>query len=147
MRMSVEPTYQQSLATLAESKPLIAQALTAAERRRVERLSRYLPGMRLQGLAQLFAYLDAALASYRSAADLADLAPLVSRVRSDFETALEATLSGYQGVASDAMRDVMEIEYLLLDFVAESGHSEEWLRANRRTRLRDFSPAALRERL
>jgi hypothetical protein len=74
--------------------------------------------MRLKGLEQLYTYLDAAIESYSLIPKLAVLAFLVRRVRADFETALEATLSGYQGVASDAMRDVMEIEGLLLDFAA-----------------------------
>lgn len=79
--------------------------------------------------------------------DLADLALLVSRVRADFETALEATLSGYQGVAAEAMRDVMEIEGLLLDFSTHPGNAEEWLKADRRMLIGRYGPAAVRDRL
>ena len=53
-------SYQESLAILEESKPLIASALRKADARRADRLAGYLDGMRLRGLEQLYAYLDAA---------------------------------------------------------------------------------------
>ncbi len=103
--------------------------------------------MRFKGLEQLYTYLDAAIESYSSIPKLADLAFLVRRVRADFETALEATLSGYQGVASDAMRDVMEIEGLLLDFAAHPANAKEWLRADRKMLVGKYGPGAVRDRL
>jgi len=103
--------------------------------------------MRLRGLEQLHTYLDAAVESYASLPEIADLAFLINRVRADFETALEATFSGYQGVASDAMRDVMEIEGLLLDFVATPGNAQEWLSSDRRLRMQKYGPAQVRGRL
>ncbi len=60
---------------------------------------------------------------------LSRLAFLVTRSAADFETATEATLSGYLSVAVDAMRDVMEIENLLLDFAVSPAHIDEWLAA------------------
>jgi hypothetical protein len=140
-------TYPQLLAVLGESKPRVAQALRQADARRTERLAGYLGGMRLRGLEQLHTYLDAAAESYASLPKIADLAFLINRVRADFETALEATFSGYQGVASDAMRDVMEIEGLLLDFAATPGNAQEWLSSDRRLRMQKYGPAQVRERL
>src|SRR5439155_7049867 len=96
---------------------------------------------------RLFEYLDAAEHAYQTNPDLTRLAFLVARSAADFETALEATLSGYQGVAADAMRDVMEVEYLLLDFAAHPEHVVQWLSADRQTRLHRFSPATVRQRL
>jgi hypothetical protein len=110
-------------------------------------LRAYLPGQRLAGLEQLLAYLQAVRDAYLADDHLAKLAFLITRAIADFETALEATLSGYQGVAADAMRDVMEIEYLLLDFAAHPEHADEWLTCDRPTRLRKFSPATIRDRL
>jgi hypothetical protein len=141
------PAYQDSLSTLAVSRPLIARSLRLAEERRAQRLAGYLDGMRFAGLEQLRTYLDAAVESFAAVPALADLAFLVSRVRADFETALEATLSGYQGVASDAMRDVMEIEGLLLDFATHPGNAAEWIKADRRMLIRKYGPAAVRDRL
>jgi hypothetical protein len=48
--------------------------------------------------------------AYADTAELAPLAWLIGRVRADFVTAVEATQSGYVGVATDTMRDLMEIE-------------------------------------
>ena len=81
-------------------------------------------------MEQLFTYLDAAAKAYEDIPALARVAFLVERVKADYQTALEATLSGYQGVAADAMRDVMEIECLLLDFAANEGSANEWLDAD-----------------
>lgn len=103
--------------------------------------------MRLRGLEQLHVYLDAAAESYASLPAIADLAFLLNRVRADFQTALEATLSGYQGVATDAMRDAMEIAGLLLDFAATPANAQEWLKADRRLRMQKYGPAHVRDRL
>lgn len=59
----------------------------------------------------------------------------------DCEYGLEATLSGQRGIVADLMRDVSEIELLLLDFSLELDRIVEWLSANRRERLRNSSPA------
>lgn len=104
---------EESLTLLKETRPRVARALMTAQERRTQRLASYLGGARLQGLEQHHEYLDAAEKAYSDSPKLVKLAFLVRRVRADYETALEATLSGYQGVAADAMRDVMEIEALL----------------------------------
>lgn len=146
---SSEPqhSYQHSLASLVESKPRIAQALRQAADRRTERLTGLIDGMRLRGLEQLYAFLEAASKSYASLPRIAELTFLLDRVRGDFQTALEATLSGYQGVAADAMRDVMEIEGLLLDFAATPRNIPEWLQSDRPLRMQKYSPAHVRNRL
>lgn len=128
-------------------RPAIAERLVEAERLREERLRMYLPGKRLEGLEQLYTYLQRLEAAYAEHDELSALTFLIQRARRDFETALEATLSAYQGVAADAMRDVMEIEYLLLDFGINPEHTAEWLGCDRKLRLRKYSPARLRERL
>lgn len=143
----MEPTYNALLDELVKSRPRLARRLKKAEELRAKRLRGYLLGKRLEGLEQLSEYLEKLTEVYRSSEHLAPIAFLVERVRADFDTALEATLSGYQGVAADAMRDVMETEYLLLDFALHDGHLDEWLSCERRVRLRKYSPASLRERL
>jgi hypothetical protein len=139
--------YLELVNALSESQPLLAQDLRVAEERRRQRLSSYLGGMRLPGLEQLQAFLIAATESYKSIRSLERLAFLVERVRVDISTALEATLSGYQGVAADAMRDVMEIEGLLLDFAANPENVDEWLEADRKTLIGKYGPGAVRDRL
>lgn len=141
------PSYVESLAVLADRHPQIAAALRVAEKRRAERLAMYLDGARLQGLEQLYTYLDAAAEAYSDSPMLAPLRFLVDRVSADYVTALEATLSGYQGVAADAMRDVMEVECLLLDFAAHPDNAQEWLHSDEALRRRKYMPVRVRERL
>lgn len=63
------------------------------------------------------------------------------------ETVLEATLGGYFTVAADAMRDVSEIENLLLDFTADPDLLDQWLHADDKILRMKFKPAAVRQRL
>ncbi len=146
MVVSTEP-YAASLSTLEGKHPQIAAALRVAEQRRADRLVTYLDGARLRGLEQLYTYLDAAAKSYSDSPELAPLRFLVDRVRADYETALEATLSGFQGVSADAMRDVMEVECLLLDFAAHPENAQEWLQSDEALRRRKYTPVRVRERL
>lgn len=139
--------YSELLSILQESRPLLGQALILAERRRSERLKGILEGARLRGLEQLFTYLEAAAKAYAETPAIAGVAFLVERVRADYQTALEATLSGYQGVAADSMRDVMEIECLLLDFAASEGNVDEWLNADESLKRSKYRPVKVRERL
>lgn len=139
--------YRDALEGLAATRPRITAKLREAEDRRTERLATYLDGRRLAGLEQLYAYVDRLEAAYEADDALRALSFLIRRAARDFETALEATLSAYQGVAADAMRDVMEIEQLLLDFATHEGHAQEWLECDRPLRLKKYSPAALRKRL
>lgn len=69
------------------------------------------------------------------------------RCIADFETAIENALSGYLSVAMDAMRDVMEIENLLLYFAVDPHHIDRWLQAAARTLRTTYSPAEVRNRL
>jgi hypothetical protein len=70
----------------------------------------------------------------------------VGRARGDFQTALEATLSGFHSVAHDAMRDVMETEFLLREFYHEPKHIGEWLHCTPKQRNEGFRPGLLRQR-
>jgi hypothetical protein len=142
-----EATYASRLADLSEAKPLIAKHLIAGEEARLARLNGYFSGARLKGLEQLYDYLNRAEHFYANTAELAPLSFLVARVRADFETALEAALTGYVAVASDAMRDVMEIEGLLLAFLTDESLVDEWLTCDSRTRRNKFAPVKIRDRL
>jgi hypothetical protein len=104
-------------------------------------------GVRFAGLEELLLKLDEVADAWAADPQLEPIAFLVRRATADFETAIEAGLSGYPTVAADAMRDVMEIELLLLDFYVDPERVRLWLNADRATRLRDFAPGALRRRL
>jgi hypothetical protein len=101
----------------------------------------------LKGIEQLLGYLDLVANAFSGEAALRPLVPLIERSRADFTTALEATLSGYLAVATDAMRDVMEIEYLLLLFAIDHQKLDEWLAATSNELRRNFIPVLIRQRL
>lgn len=142
-----DSSYASTLTKLAELRPRVSGRLVEAEQVRAKRLDTYLSGARLHGLEQLLTYLDTLRGAYAGNDALRSLVFLLDRATADVETALEATLSGYQGVAADAMRDVMEIEYLLLDFATTPGHADRWRAADRKARLREFAPSKVRDRL
>jgi hypothetical protein len=106
-----------------------------------------LDGVRFAGLDQLLLALDRIASAWEEDVELGRCAFLVHRAVADFETAIESALSGYHAVCSDAMRDVMEIELLLLDFSVAPERLGAWLSSDRTTRLRTFSPRSLRERI
>lgn len=139
--------YEQLVAQLAELRPRTAAALGDAEQRRQEQLRTYLGGARLAAVEELLVHLDALATAWEADTALTTLAFLPARLADDFETAVEATLSGYLAVAADAMRDVMEIENLLWDFSSEPPLVEQWLTADARTLRRQFSADAVRKRL
>lgn len=139
--------YDTLLASLAEGQPLLSADLGKANVQRAARLATYLGGARLKGLEQLTRYLLLAEESYSANEATAQFAFLVRRVRADFQTALEAALSGFGAVASDAMRDVMEIEALLLLFAVDSGSGVQWLTCDSKTRRNQFPPVKVRARL
>jgi hypothetical protein len=140
-------SYSASLAGLAERYSRVAQSLAKAESTRRSKLAALLDGARLRGVDELLRHLDAVRAAFTADPVLCDLAPLISRASAEIETALEATLSGYLAVASDAMRDVMEIEMLLLDFSLDPSRISQWLTSTSRDRWSNFRPAKVRERL
>jgi hypothetical protein len=141
---STSVDYRGLLAEMAKTVPRAVHALDESARLRLRTLSERRDGARLAGVNDLLLYLDETARRYAANATLAKIEFLVRRACADFETALEATASGYIGVAADAMRDVLEIEYLLLDFVAEPDHVELWLEGSNRGL---FLPRELRKRL
>jgi hypothetical protein len=67
-------------------------------------------------------------------------------VRADYEMGIEAALSDMRDLVFSAMRDVMEIEYLLIDFTHNPEHIDEWLGMPFGKTMRKYSAAHLRER-
>jgi hypothetical protein len=109
-------------------------------------LRKHFPGSYFAGLEEIYCVLDAIREAYERSEALKDIAFLVKRVRADFESAVDAGLAGFNGVVLDTMRDVMEVEYLLRDFLHDNQQIRRWLNADRATLIKDFGPAALRRR-
>ena len=91
-------------------------------------------------------FLVAAIRWFHHFPDLQSITWLLSRVRADFATALEASLSGYHAVCWETMRDVMEIQLLLEEFALDERIKERWERSDQRDRQRLFSHRELRKR-
>src|SRR5437899_3184157 len=117
--------YEQLLEQVRATAPQVGKALVRAHKNRIRELNRYLnedtlrkhfPGSYFTGLEEVYCVLDAIREAYERSEALKDIAFLVKRVRADFESAVDASLAGFNGVVLDTMRDVMEVEYLLRDF-------------------------------
>jgi hypothetical protein len=131
--------------TLQRRAPRVAAIVAARRSVRERQIGAYAAGARVVGLDQLLGYLEAAEQAFSGGpALMAGTADLIARGRSDFVIALDATLGGLMSVASDAMRDVLEIEMLLLDFALDPDRLDLWLSDTRR---KEFKPVVVRERL
>ncbi|MGH3848510.1 MAG: hypothetical protein ACRDRT_02200 [Pseudonocardiaceae bacterium] len=144
---SASSPYDATLAELATRLPRLAAALQRAEQHRARSATSRMGGARFKGLDELLRHLDELLLAFTANPTLCRLDFLIHRSRADLETATEATLSGYVAVAGDSMRDIMEIEDLLLDFAVNPAHIDEWLTADWKTLLGKFSAARVRARL
>lgn len=145
--MPREPSYRSALESLRTTHPRLGAVLLTADATRAERLTLLSNGQRLRGLEEFVTKLESVASTWVDDERLGRLAFMISRAQADFEIAVEASLSGYPATASDAMRDVLEIEMLLLDFYREPTRAEEWLNATREVRLKHYSPAAVRRRV
>lgn len=134
------------LRALSSSHPRTAAHLSQAQLNRERHLSEYFDGARLRGYEELIDHLEALEGVFQMSRRLRGISRLIRRVRGDFQLALGATLSGFHSVAHDAMRDVMEVEFLLREFHHDPHQIEEWLHATSRKLYKEFRPAILRQR-
>ncbi|MFE1230246.1 hypothetical protein [Streptomyces sp. NPDC058745] len=146
--MTEKTTYMSLVKQMAkDGAPVAALALGTADARRRQNLERLSGDIRFTGINELLVRLSTVGKAFAEAPELSKLTFIVKRTHADFMRALEATLSGYFSVTSDAMRDVLEIQYLLMDFAINPGHADEWLTADDKDRWKRFAPAPVRKRL
>lgn len=141
-----DTNYKDLIAETNKVLPRVGTVLAAANAAREWNLRGYANGARLRGLEQLYEYLEKSHHLLTGSNWARDFAFLIARARTDFDVALESTLSGYVSGAFEAMRDVLEIELLLRDFTAFPDNAHEWLTASERDRSKRFRPAELRKR-
>lgn len=145
---SEERSIQSWLQELSEQRPRVARALVESVSRRHAAANTWNPGgQRLTGLEQLLQHLDSVSDHLVHTRRERVVARLVQRMTRNFETALEAGLSGYTAVALDAMRDVMEATDLVLMFSTDLALIDEWVQTPSHSHWRKFSPAAVRKHL
>lgn len=132
--------------SLSKTHPRTAKQLATAQSNRETRLIRLSRGARLAGYEELVAHFIELEDAFRRQKRLAKIAFLIRRVRGEFVCALDAALSGFHSVAHDAMRGVMEAEFLLREFQHSPDAIEEWLTCSEKERHERFRPALLRQR-
>lgn len=138
--------YPDQVSELLAECPSLATVLQRAHLNRLKSLIAWVEDEKLHALEELIQWLTDFSGRASSITLTEHIAPLFSRSVADFEMAIESGLSGMNSLVFDAMRDVMEIEYLLRDFAAAPSHISEWLRLPRDERGKKFSPNALRQR-
>lgn len=139
------PAYDEIVRQVHHSLPHLADILKRAHDNRSKLLNERAKGIRFEGLNEWIGHLKI-LETIFADPRIHTLKFLVVRTRSNYEAAIEATLSGLPSVVFDSMRDVMEVDLLLQDFVANPSNINLWLNANNRTLMDIFAPKHLRKR-
>jgi hypothetical protein len=124
----------------------VGAVLERAQRNRAALLAKYATGQRLRGLNEILDYLAAAEVAYGNAGPLQQIRFLVARATGNMEVALEALLAVEPTIVCDAMRDLMEMELLLDDFLHDPSAIGTWLTLDKKARRKRFDPVKLRER-
>jgi hypothetical protein len=124
----------------------ISELFTIAEARQTERIEHDFTQGHFQGFDELFAFFNLSIDRFASIAEIKPLTVLIDRLRQDFETGLMSFLCGMDQATFDAMRDVMEIGYLLRDFTMDHSHVAEWFSLDDLARLKRYTPNTLRQR-
>jgi hypothetical protein len=139
--------YSTVLKSVSSEYPRLASFLAGADANRGTRLTALgQSGRQLQALEEILTYVGESERHFIAEPRLARLAFLLHRAGGDFVTAIEAMLSAFHKTVLDAMRDVMEIEFLFRDFAMDPQRIDEWLTASERVRHSKFRPAILRQR-
>jgi hypothetical protein len=145
--MNMSESYESVLSRLTYERPTLAQLLRSAEEHRAKTCATLLEGARFKGIEQLLVHLSLVEEAFARHPEFTQIRFLIARARGDFETAIEATISGYLSVAIDSMRDTIEIENLLLDFTIKPGRMTEWLNSDDAALKKRFKPVDVRRRL
>lgn len=143
--MEEKLSFEATLSEVSARLPNIGSFLAATHSNRAENLRRYSEDARLKGVDELLGHLKRVHSSLVSAGHQEDLGFIVERSIADFEVALEAGLSGLLNLAHEAMRDVMEIEFLLREVAAVPEHLDQWLNATPDELRTNFSANRLRQ--
>jgi len=128
---------------LKEHCPNVASIIKKAGNNISTRLAAYGAGATLRGIDEAIGYLREAESTY---VNNSGVSLLVSRAIAQLETGIFAFLTGFHAVMFDSMRCVMEVEFLLRDFLLWPRHQDEWLNLESKMRRKKFSPVKLRDR-
>ena len=147
METTGEPTnYEALVRAHSSTHPLTASFLLRANNGRARRWQQFLDSLDLRAIECLLEFLRTASNVLASVCSSTDLQFLPRRITDDVGTALEGILGGRLQIASDAMRDIIEIELLIDDFIFTPSRLAMWRSANKVTLRKEFSAGALRKR-
>jgi len=140
--------YADLLSEFATKRPKIADVLLTGQANRSARLQLETLEIYFDAIEAFLSQIDKSriLFTTLKVKDFSRLYFLLDRARGDLEIALEAVLSGLHTTVADAMRDMMEITYLMRDFFYEPSHIEKWMSSTDKVRRDFFAPVKLRER-
>ncbi|MSP50498.1 MAG: hypothetical protein EXQ95_14385 [Alphaproteobacteria bacterium] len=79
--------------------------------------------------------------------DLKLVQVLGMRIFNAFGAGVKLALSGYNQIATLIMRDILETVFLLDLFAGDRTLIEKWRRADKKARMKEFSPLRVREKL
>jgi hypothetical protein len=143
LRQHLSERYARLIVAVSTLYPLVGSVLWRAHENRIQNLSSQNARERIAGIEELLVYLESCAEVARKHTHLLPIAFLIDRARGDFDTAIEAALTGMQSAVFDAMRDVMEIGLLLEDFAHDADRISLWLAGESKNK---FLPVKLRER-
>lgn len=145
-RANPSSRYHETLKKSSKAYPHATDALMRAERHRSRRWQQFIDPIDLQAIDLLLDFLISASESLKGASETQDLAFLPDRIADDVRMSLEGILSGYLQIASDAMRDIIETELLIRDFVLDPNQIDKWRDADDEVLRRSFQPRHMRQR-
>ena len=99
-----------------------------------------------QGYDEFQSFLISVRSDFSNNPLLHQLDSLIDRVQCDYKSAMICYLHGLDQTTFDVMRDVMEISYLLRDFVLTPDHIDKWVRGTDSYRRNHFTSGKLRKR-
>jgi hypothetical protein len=117
-----------------------------SDRHRPRRWEQFIDSVDLQAIELLLNFLTSASNLLAGDSETSDLAFMPTRVADDVRMSLEGLLSGYLQIASDAMRDIIETELLIRDFVLNPEQIDRWRSADENMLRRRFRPVHCRQR-
>ena len=98
------------------------------------------------GYDELSRFLDSIETDFSRSERLKKILCLADRVHGNYRAAMICYINGLDQTAFDIMRDVMEITYLVRDFVLYPDHIEEWADGTEKNRRNRFTSGKLRKR-
>lgn len=138
--------YDALLKENAKAYPLVIDSLRRSDRHRLRCWQQFIDPTDLQAIELLLDFLISASNLLKKNEGTSALIFIPERIADDVRVSLDGLLSGYLQIPSDAMRDIMETEFLIRDFALDPEQINVWRNADENVLRRKFRPVHLRQR-